>query len=120
MWLGLQLWRAPAITLAADADAPQAAGGTLFRQGLLTAVSNPKALLFYGAFLPQFIDPARDLLTQFIIMATVFVVVEIAVEWGLALTAHRVRGWLQRLGKRFNRACGGMFVLMGLALPMTR
>ena len=97
-----------------------AAGSALFRQGLLTAISNPKALLFYGAFLPQFIDPARDLLMQFIIMATVFVVVEIGVEWALALMAHRVRSWLQRLGKRFNRACGGMFVAMGLALPMTR
>ena len=114
------MWRAPAISLVPEAGKPQAAGGTLFRQGFLTAVSNPKALLFYGAFLPQFIDPTRDLLTQFIIMATVFVVVEIAVEWGLALMAHRVRGWLQRLGKRFNRACGGMFVGMGLALPMTR
>ena len=120
VWLGVQLWRAPAITLAPDAGAPQAAGSALFRQGLLTAISNPKALLFYGAFLPQFIDPARDLLTQFIIMATVFVVVEIGVEWALALMAHRVRGWLQRLGRRFNRACGGMFVAMGLALPMTR
>ena len=120
VWLGVQLWRAPTITLVADAGAPHAAGSALFRQGLLTAISNPKALLFYGAFLPQFIDPARDLLMQFIIMATVFVVVEIGVEWALALMAHRVRGWLQRLGKRFNRACGGMFVAMGLALPMTR
>lgn len=120
VWLGVQLWRAPAITLVAEAGAPQAAAGTLFRQGLLTAISNPKALLFYGAFLPQFIDPARDLLTQFIAMATVFVVVEIGVEWALALMAHRVRGWLQRLGKRFNRACGGMFVAMGVALPLTR
>ena len=116
----MQLWRAPAITLVADAGAPHAAGSALFRQGLLTAISNPKALLFYGAFLPQFIDPARDLLMQFIIMATVFGVVEIGVEWALALMAHRVRSWLQRLGKRFNRACGGMFVAMGLALPMTR
>ena len=120
VWLGVQLWRPPATTLVADAGAPHAAGSALFRQGLLTAISNPKALLFYGAFLPQFIDPARDLLMQFIIMATVFVVDEIGVEWALALMAHRVRGWLQRLGKRFNRACGGMFVAMGLALPMTR
>jgi threonine/homoserine/homoserine lactone efflux protein len=56
VWLGVQLWRAPAITLVADAGAPHAAGSALFRQGLLTAISNPKALLFYGAFLPQFID----------------------------------------------------------------
>ncbi len=120
VWLGVQLWRAPAINPVAAAGAPHTAGSALFRQGLLTAISNPKALLFYGAFLPQFIDPARDLLTQFLIMATVFVVVEIGVEWALALMAHRVRGWLQRLGKRFNRACGGMFVAMGVALPLTR
>lgn len=123
VWLGIQLWRAPPLQL----DMPEIDGqhgpvrrSVMFRQGLLAAISNPKALLFYGAFLPQFIDPARDLLMQFIIMATVFVVVEIGVEWALALMAHRVRGWLQRLGKRFNRACGGMFVAMGLALPVTR
>jgi hypothetical protein len=49
--------------MASRADARGSA--MLFRQGLLTALSNPKALLFYGAFLPQFIDPARDLLLQF-------------------------------------------------------
>ena len=92
----------------------------MFRQGLFTAVSNPKALLFYGAFLPQFIDPARDLLAQFLVMAFVFIAVEIVVEFGLALLAHRIRPWLQRAGRRFNRVCGGMFVTMGLALPMTR
>ena len=53
-------------------------------------------------------------------MAFVFVAVEIVVEFGLALLAHRVRPWLQRAGRRFNRACGGMFMAMGLALPMTR
>jgi threonine/homoserine/homoserine lactone efflux protein len=119
-WLGVQLWRAPPIQLSTAAGDTRASGTSLFRQGLLTALSNPKALLFYGAFLPQFIDPARDLVPQFVVMATVFVVVEIAVEWGLALMAHRVRGWLQRLGRRFNRACGGMFVAMGAALPLTR
>jgi homoserine/homoserine lactone efflux protein len=120
IWLGIQLWRAPAIHLCSNADVPhRARGSDMFRQGLLTAVSNPKALLFYGAFLPQFIDPARDLLTQFIVMATVFVAVEILVEYLLALLAHRIRPWLQRAGKNFNRVCGGMFAAMGAALPMT-
>ena len=119
-WLGVQLWRAPPIQLDLPAGTPQASAAGLFRQGALTALSNPKALLFYGAFLPQFIDPQRDLATQFVVMATVFVVIEIAVEWLLALMAHRVRRWLQRLGRRFNRACGGMFVAMGAALPLTR
>jgi len=42
------------------------------------------------------------------------------VEYLLALLANRIRPWLERAGKRFNRVCGGMFVAMGLALPMTR
>lgn len=120
VWLGIQLWRAPALDLRAGADTADARGRALFRDGLLTALSNPKALLFYGAFLPQFIDPRRDLLLQFVVMAVVFVVVECIVEMGLALLAHRVRPWLQRVGRSFNRACGGLFVAMGVALPMTR
>jgi threonine/homoserine/homoserine lactone efflux protein len=120
VWLGVQLWRAPAIQLGSTAAGSDARGSALLRQGLLTAISNPKALLFYGAFLPQFIDPTRELLTQFIVMALVFVAVECLVEYLLALLAHRIRPALERLGKRFNRACGGMFVAMGLALPMTR
>jgi threonine/homoserine/homoserine lactone efflux protein len=119
VWLGIQLWRAPAIQLRADASKDNTRGTELFRQGLLTAVSNPKALLFYGAFMPQFIDPNRDLLLQFAIMATNFVVIEFLVEYLLALLAHRIRPALERVGKKFNRVCGGMFVAMGIALPMT-
>jgi homoserine/homoserine lactone efflux protein len=120
VWLGLQLWRAPAIHLRADVARTAPRATELFRQGLLTAISNPKALLFYGAFLPQFIDPARDLLRQFVVMAVVFVAVEIVVEYGIALLAHRIRPLLERAGRRFNRACGGLFVAMGVALPMTK
>jgi len=120
IWLGIQLWRAPAIRLDAAAPTADTGGTALFRQGLLTAVSNPKALLFYGAFLPQFIDPGRDLLTQFVVMASIFVAVEIGVEYLLALLAHRIRALLKRFGRGFNRVCGGMFVAMGVALPMTK
>jgi threonine/homoserine/homoserine lactone efflux protein len=120
IWLGIQLWRAPAIHLRADASRADTRGAELFRQGLLTALSNPKALLFYGAFLPQFIDPRRDLLIQFVVMATNFVAIEFIIEYLLARLAHRIRPLLERVGKSFNRACGGMFVIMGIALPMTR
>src|SRR5262249_44007474 len=99
VWLGVQLWRAPAIHLGASAAHADMRGATMFRQGLLTAVSNPKALLFYGAFLPQFIDPERDLLRQLVVMAMLFVAVEFVVEYLLALLAHRVRPWLQRTGR---------------------
>jgi len=119
VWLGIQLWRAPAIHLQADASRADARGADLFRQGLLAAITNPKVLLFYGAFLPQFIDPRRDLLIQFAVMATTFAAVEFVVEYLLARLAYRIRPVLERVGKSFNRACGGMFVAMGVALPMT-
>jgi homoserine/homoserine lactone efflux protein len=121
IWLGAQLWRAPPVAFSSAPAAARATPGLgLFRQGLLTALSNPKALLFYGAFLPQMIDPKLDFLTQMVAIAAVFVLVEIAVEYGLAATAHRVRPWLERAGRRFNRTCGALFVAMGVALPVTR
>lgn len=120
VWLGIQLWRAPAIDLRVDAAKVDAPGAMLFRQGLLAAITNPKALLFYGAFLPQFIEPGRDLRTQFVVMAVTFAVVESVVEYLLARLAHRIRPVLERAGKKFNRICGGMFVAMGAALPMTK
>jgi threonine/homoserine/homoserine lactone efflux protein len=120
VWLGVQLWRAPPVRFEPAGAPAEARWHGLFRQGLLTAASNPKALLFYGAFLPQFIDPALALREQLVVMAVMFVGVEIVVEYLLALAAHRVRPWLQRLGRRFNKACGSMFIAIGVALPMTR
>ncbi|KDD91799.1 LysE family translocator [Bordetella bronchiseptica] len=119
VYLGIQLWRAPAVPLQAPAGSSSARGARLFCQGLLAAVSNPKALLFFGAFLPQFIDPARSLATQFAAMAATFAAMEFVVEYGLARAAHKVRPFLQRAGRRFNKTCGGMFAAMGIALPGT-
>ncbi|UUY08144.1 LysE family translocator [Pseudomonas sp. J452] len=120
IWLGIQLWRAPPVQLTAVAPGALKAGPVLFRQGLLSAMSNPKVILFYGAFLPQFLDPAGNLWLQFAVMALTFALVEGLVEYLLARLAQRIRPWLERSGKTFNRCCGGMFAAMGTALPLTR
>ncbi len=120
IWLGIQLWRAPPLHLSMAERAGESSGFRLLRQGLLSAVSNPKVILFFGAFLPQFLNPKADLGLQFAVMALTFAVVEGSVEYLLARMAHRVRPWLQRSGKGFNRCCGGLFALMGAALPMAR
>ncbi len=120
VWLGVQLWRAPPLHLDPPVGASDRPGTALFRQGLLSALSNPKVILFFGAFLPQFLDPHGDLLLQFAVMALTFAVVEGLVEYLLARTAQRIRPWLSRSGKGFNRCCGGLFALMGAALPLTR
>ena len=120
VWLGIQLWRAPPLQLQPSPDAPFPRRSQLFRQGLFAAVSNPKALLFYGAFLPQFLDPARSLWLQFVVMGGTFALIECVVEYLLARMAHRIRPALERYGKRFNRICGSAFAAMGVALPLTR
>lgn len=119
-WLGIQVWRSPAprLELSEKSLAPHAA--ILFRQGFLSAISNPKAILFFGAFLAQFIDAQRSLFVQFAIMAATFVLIEIITEVVIAHLAARVRGWLERSGRRFNQVCGGLFVLIGLSLPISR
>jgi threonine/homoserine/homoserine lactone efflux protein len=116
--LGIQVWRAPAIGLDLPAGAPPRSGASMFRQGALSALTNPKALLFFAAFLPQFIDPARSLWLQFALMAGTFALVEIGTEWLIAAFAQRLSPWLGRVGRRFNRACGGLFMAIGVALPL--
>lgn len=120
VWLGWQLWRSPALHLETAGQTVRLSNAGLFRQGLLSALANPKVLLFYGAFLPQFIDPQRGLLVQFVVMAATFASVEFVVEYLLARLAFRVRPWLAKGGKGFNRCCGSLFALIGIALPMSR
>ena len=120
IWLGVQLWRSPPMNLILADSGVRPSASRLFRQGLLSALSNPKVILFYGAFLPQFLDPTRSLWLQFAVMAGTFAIVEGIVEYLLARTAQRTRPWLERAGSGFNRCCGGLFAAMGLALPLTR
>ncbi len=118
VWLGVQVWRSPPIGIETGASEEPRGGWSMFRQGALSALTNPKGLLFFTAFLPQFIDPARSLFIQFVIMAGTFAAIEIATEVFIASMAHRISPWLKRVGRRFNQACGGLFVAIGVALPL--
>ena len=116
IWLGVSLWRAAPMSIDTS-DMVNGSNGRLFRQGLLAAVSNPKALLLFTAFIPPFLDPARNLVIQTIVIALTYAATEFLVEFAVAFAAHRVRPWLARMGQRFNRLCGGFFMIFGAALP---
>lgn len=60
---------------------------------LLSAISNPKVLLLFTAFITPFIDPHQDLLLQTVVMALTYAVVDFAVVFGVASAANRVRPW---------------------------
>ena len=118
VWLGIQVWRAPPVRVVERGAGTGVRGASLFRQGFLSAATNPKGILFFAAFLPQFIDPARSIFVQFLIMASTFVVIELVTEFVLATLAQRITGWLERAGRSFNRVCGGIFVAIGALLPL--
>jgi threonine/homoserine/homoserine lactone efflux protein len=118
VWLGVQTWRAPPLQTQARTAPANVAGRALLRQGFLSAATNPKGILFFAAFLPQFVDPTRHVLLQFAIMASTFVAIEFVTELLLASLAQRITGWLARVGRGFNRACGAIFMALGAWLPL--
>jgi threonine/homoserine/homoserine lactone efflux protein len=78
----------------------------------LVGASNPKALLFFGALFPQFIDPSAPQLPQFFVLGATFVVFELGWLSIYAMTAARARNWLQQPGRAtlFNRLTGVTFL----------
>lgn len=118
VWLGIQVWRSPPVSVQLGTAASERSRASMFGQGALSALTNPKVLLFFAAFLPHFIDPARSLVVQFVVMAGTFAVFEFAAELLIVGMAHRIGAWLGRVGQRFNQVCGGLFVAIGTALAL--
>jgi threonine/homoserine/homoserine lactone efflux protein len=98
-----------------------AAGANLYLQGVLVSLSNPKVLLFLGAFLPQFLEPARDPVLQLTILAVLFVAVLAAVDVGYTFAVAKARTTLDAARLRLlDGAAGVLLLLGGLVLAMAR
>ena len=118
VWLGIQLIRSEPINISRSKNAGNGRFRTLFSQGLISAVSNPKGILFFVAFLPQFVNPRESLFTQFLLMAMTFIVIEFVYEFTVASLADRIKPFLVRAGKNFNRVFGSIFIAIGVLLPL--
>jgi len=121
VYLGVKTWRSPPPQVRDDTQvdtSPVKSGRALFTQGFFVAISNPKVIIFFAAFLPQFIDTSAPKMIQFVILATTFAVSEFLVELFLAGSAHKLIPWLSkgRVGIWFNRVTGSTFVGMGAVL----
>jgi len=114
VWLGVKLWRAP--ILAPDMDVPAAGAGPAPRPGRILAHAfavtalNPKGIVFFVAFLPQFVDPDRPAGPQMALLAVTFVAVatvNAALYAALAASARRAvrRPPVQRAVNRVGGAC---------------
>ena len=114
-YLGVQCWRAPVQDgPAAEQDAGSASynAWALYRRGAMVAASNPKAMLFAAAFLPQFINPASPQLPQFAILLATFTVIEVSWYFVYAVSGVKLSTYLRRASvmRLFNRVTGGVFV----------
>ncbi|HYC63924.1 MAG TPA: LysE family translocator [Reyranellaceae bacterium] len=119
VWLGIRAWRAPSDDLSRQQAEPRLPR-TIFLRGFLVGLTNPKALLFYGAFLPQFVTPGVDLQSQLIVLAITFFAIAVVVDSTWALAASRLRGALALRARVRNRITGGLFIGAGLGLALAR
>jgi threonine/homoserine/homoserine lactone efflux protein len=105
---------------------PRTAGSSLagFRDGLLTNVLNPKVALFFLALMPQFIEPTSDSkVLAFIALGLTFVTTGTIWCLVLAISAGKVRDFFVRHPRRLtvlSRAAGGLFVVLGARLAVSR
>jgi len=120
LWLGLRAWRAAAPrSRAALASMPRRRSG--FIRGLLIALGNPKAILLFGAVLPQFVDDGRPLVPQFAVLVVTFVGLELLVTTAVAFGAGRLEPMLRGAdGRRIaDRIGGSVLILAALAVAAT-
>lgn len=93
IWLGVQAWR-HAGDRAAQVEAPR--HGVYFRRGFFVALSNPKTIAFFTAFLPQFVDPALPVGYQLFVMCAVSVLLAAVTDSIWAMTAAAGRNFFLR------------------------
>ncbi|MBV8393655.1 MAG: LysE family translocator [Alphaproteobacteria bacterium] len=123
MWLGIAAWRAPVADLGRTTAEPRSLR-RIYLRGFLVGLTNPKTLLFYGAFLPQFIVPesasGADVPHQLLLLAATFLVVAVALDGLWAAMAGRLRAFLVAHARWRNRVTGGLLMGAGLGLALAR
>lgn len=95
-------------------------GAGSFVQGLITQLANPKAIVFFTALLPQFIDAARPVAVQFLVLGIISIVVELPVLLLYGLAADRGRARYSRHAPLFERLAGTCLVAAGAKLAALR
>ena len=122
VWLGIQLWRAGASLGELTALRQQADRPRMFWNAYVVTALNPKSVVFFVAFVPQFVDPAAPMLAQFAILEATFVLLAAinAAIW--ALLAGQMRARLHRPSAlRLVHRIGGSFLIgAGLLTALTR
>jgi len=121
VWLGIKLFRAGGALHASARHDKVHPVRMLVHAWLVTAL-NPKSITFFVAFLPQFLSPHRDFLTQMLVFESTFLVLAFLNAFGYALLATRTRRFFssERALRIFSRAGGTLLIGAGVATASMR
>ena len=100
VWLGVRQVRASFARAATAGPAASAPPARLWLAGFVTSAANPKAIVFFAALFPQFVDPSRPVAVQLLALGATYVVIDAAFLAGYG----RAAGWLgERAGGSVRR-----------------
>ncbi len=120
LWIAYQLWgseSSPVTEIGRNKSLL-----TMAREEFALAAGNPKAILIFTAFLPQFVDVSTNVNTQFLALGTTFLLLELVAIALYALFGLYLRHWFSKpkMAKRFNRACAAFLAISGVNLLVSR
>ncbi|MGY2169430.1 LysE family translocator [Pseudomonas gingeri] len=121
VWLGWKMLRSTGSLDELSAVDTAKRSSALFVRCFVVALTNPKALLFMSAFLPQFIDSSQPQLPQYAALAAVLTLLNVSIMLFYALCGARLLSRLQGGHLRvFNRVTGGLLMTLGAVLAFYR
>jgi threonine/homoserine/homoserine lactone efflux protein len=124
VYLGVQAIRhRGSLRTALDVAAEPRTFGRILRDGIVVGVSNPKAIVFFAAVLPQFVNrPAGHVPVQMLLLGAVFVALAVVCDSSWALAAGTARAWMARSPRRLEMVggAGGLAMIgIGASLALT-
>jgi homoserine/homoserine lactone efflux protein len=121
IYLGVRTFIGAGLTLKTDEADTRSEGWRTLARGFALQVANPKALLFFAALLPQFIEPTRSVPLQLFILAVTGIVIECFVLAAYGYLAARAATLARqpRFLRTTNRVSGGMLIAAGAGLALT-
>lgn len=123
IYLGIKMWRStPKEVLTDEIGQSDKSKIALFRKGFWVAISNPKIIIFFASFFPQFINPAYPQLQQMIILGVTFVGLELSWQLLYAGGGNKISVWINtpKRQKNINRVSGSLFFAAGTLLLFSK